>query len=236
MFNNVPEYMNILCNKIYQSKTLSDIFADDRIVNIESMFSYNEITKDLLRDISKNAHVLQIGLTFGNRIEKIYEKVCKKGKLDIFDISKLQIQLAQDKYKHFNIAISDYNAAIEWDEKYDVIICQNLLKEVPIITRKRIIKNILNGLTKGGKAIFIDTHRPSWWHPFKWFIFLKNRLYYPFAESLWNQQLKDFSDDKDAYRWYYKFYRGKAIQKVIATKKILSSDDVKKLTKLFKNK
>ena len=47
MFNNVPEYMNILCNKIYQSKTLSDIFADDRIVNIESMFSYNEITKDL---------------------------------------------------------------------------------------------------------------------------------------------------------------------------------------------
>ena len=89
MENNLPKYMQILGNKIYQNKSLSEIFSDNRIVNISSLFSYDEITKDILRDISKNAHVLQIGLTFGNRIEKIYEKVHKHGKLDIFDISEL---------------------------------------------------------------------------------------------------------------------------------------------------
>ena len=189
MEDNLPKYMKILGNKIYQNKTLSEFFSDDRIVNISSVFAYDEITKDILKDISKNAHVLQIGLTFGNRIEKIYEKVHKQGKLDIFDVSELQIKNAENKYKHFNISITDYNAAIEWDEKYDVIICQNLLQELPLLTRQRVLKNILNGLTKGGKAIFIDTHCPVWWHPLKWFIFIKNRLYYPFAETLWKKPL-----------------------------------------------
>ena len=96
--------------------------------------------------------------------------------------------------------------------------------------------NILNGLAKGGKAVFVDYAEPSWWNPLKWPMFVFNRLYQPFAESIWEKPLESFVSNKNDYRWQKVYYRGKMYQKVVATKKILSNEDAKKLTKLFRDK
>lgn len=60
-----------------------------------------------------------------------------------------------------------------------------LLHELPPLTRTRVIDNILKALKPGGKAVFIDYHQPSSYHPLKYIIRTINRLYQPFAESLW---------------------------------------------------
>ena len=234
--NKIPEYMNIGTNNIYKHKILSSFLDDNRIETVLSLWSSKKIIKDLLKDITKNAHVLQIGLTFGNEISAVYEKVQKKGKLDIFDVSEVQIAQANSRYQHYNINIMNYNAALPWDEKYDVVICYNLLHEVPLSTRQKIMDNALNGLTNGGKAIFVDCAKPIWYNPLKWPLFLFNRLYRPFTESLWEQPIESFCSKKDEFRWHHTYYKGGLYQKVIAVRKILSSEDVIKLTKLFRKK
>lgn len=234
--NRLPPYMNILFNKIYSNKTISNIFDDSRIVYLGNLGATDAIMKDLLHDITRNAHVLQIGLTFGIQIEKVYNKVAKHGKLDIFDVSDVQIARAKEKYSHYNINIMNYNAALPWDEKYDVILCYNLLHELPLQTRKKIMDNVLSALTNGGKAVFVDCTEPEVWNPIKWPLLWFNRLYRPFAESLWNEPVKNFCSMKDDFRWHHTYYRGGMLQKVVAIRKILSNEDVLKLTKLFREK
>lgn len=234
--NELPPYMRILGNNIYQNRALSGVLDDYRIVALTSCWSSDKIIKDVLRDVTKNAHVLQIGLSFGMQIPSVYEKVKKHGKLDIFDVSETQIKLAQEHYKDYDINIMNYNAALPWDEKYDVVICYNLLHELPLKTRQQVMDNALDCLTNGGKAVFVDYAEPEPWHPLKWPLFLYNRLYRPFAESLWNEPIESFCTKKEEYRWHHTYYCGKLYQKVVAVRKILSSEDVVKLTKLFHGK
>ena len=234
--NSLPPYMNVLFNRIYANKTISGILDDERIVKLCHLWQKNKIMKDLLRDVAKNAHVLQIGLTFGDELEQIYAKVKKQGKLDVFDVSETQLQRAKEKYARKNIELSNYNAALAWDEKYDVIICYNLLHELPLKTRQQVMDNVLSSLTTGGKAIFVDYAKPMWWQLLRCPLFIFNRLYRPFTESLWEQPLENFSSLKDGFRWQHSYYGGRLWQKTIAVPKILSNDDVKKLTKLFRGK
>ena len=234
--NPVPPYMNILFNKLYNNKVLSGIFDDERVVKLGSLGLKKKIMTDLLRDVAKNAHVLQIGLTFGDELDRIYQKVRKHGKIDVFDISDLQIERAKEKYARKNIEIVNYNATMSWDEKYDVVICYNLLHELPLITRQKVMDNVLNSLATGGKAVFIDYAKPVWWQIVRFPLCFFNRLYRPFAESLWQQPLENFCSQKDEFRWQHTYYGGRLWQKTIAVQKILSNDDVKKLTKLFRGK
>lgn len=234
--NELPPYMLVLYNNIYGSKILSGVCDDIRVAKLRSLWQYDKIVKDVVCEVAKNAHVLQIGLTFGDELDKVYEKVCRHGKVDVYDVSEVQIELAKAKYDYNNMEICNYNAALKWDEKYDVIICYNLLRDLPPKTRKMVMDNVLMQLATGGRAVFVDYAKPAWWNPLKWPLLLFNRLYVPFAESLWQQPLENFCSKKTDFRWLHTYYCGHLFQKVVATRKILSNEDVKKLTKLFRGK
>lgn len=233
--NELPPYM-LLTNKTYNNRVLSGILNDQRIVSFKSFGASNKIISDILHSITKNAHVLQIGITFGNEISAIYEQVQKNGKFDIFDVSELQIEMAKDRYLDKDICIMNYDATIPWDEKYDVVICYNLLHEIPLKSRRKIMDNVLDSLTNGGKAIFVDYAEPEWWHPLKYPLLWFNRLYRPFAESLWNNPIESFCSKKEEFRWHHTYYRGHMYQKTVAVRKILNSEDIVKLTKMFHRK
>lgn len=234
--NELPPYMQVLYNHIYGNRMVSGILDDSRVNAVTTFGASGKIINDVLHDVTKNAHVLQIGLTFGKEISAVYEKVKKHGKLDIFDVSELQIEMAKDKYLDEDICITNYNAAMPWDEKYDVIICYNLISELPPKTRQAVMDNVLNSLTNGGKAVFVDGAKPEMWNPLKYPLLWYNRLYRPFAESLWNQPIESFATQKDEFRWHHTYYHGHMYQKTVAVRKILSGEDVLKLTKIFHGK
>lgn len=229
----VPEYMNVFANKIYHNEFWSGVCDDERITTLRSIFSNETLVIDLAKEVAKNAHVLQVGLTFGNQIETIYRKVCKQGKYDIFDISDTQISLANKKFGHFNLNIIKHDARTHWSEKYDVIICYNLLSDLPPDSRTMVMDNVLSALTKGGKAVFVDCCQPDKWNFWKPFLKIYNLLYRPFALNLWNTPIENFASEKENYRWHHVYYSGRRYQKVTATRKILSSEDVRKLTSMF---
>ena len=229
-----PEYMNVFANKIYNSEFWSGICDDERITSIRALFSNDALVTDLAKEVAKNAHVLQIGLTFGDQIEMIYRKICKQGKYDIFDVSDTQIKLAEEQFGHYNMNIKKHDAREPWAEKYDVIICYNLLSDLPPKSRTKIMDNVLNSLSKGGKAVFVDCCKPDKWNIWKPFLKIYNLLYRPFALDLWNTPIENFSTLKNSFRWHHVYYSGKRYQKVTAVRKILSSEDVRKLTSMFR--
>lgn len=232
--NKLPLYMDVGDNKIYRKQWLCSILDDNRVSALLCCGAQKKLLRDLCAEITKNAHVLQIGIAFGNEISAVYDKVHKLGKMDVFDVSQTQISMAAERYKNTDIAFTNYDAILPWDEKYDVVICYNLLHELPLKTRQKVMDNVLNSLTKGGKAIFIDCAEPHSFHPLKWLLFIYNRLYRPFAESLWQKSPEEFCSAKNEYRWNHSYYQLGRYQKTVAVRKILSNEDVTKLTKMFK--
>lgn len=232
---SLPPYMQSLYNKIYSNSFWSGIMDDSRIANIVTLGADKKLTADVVKEIARNAHVLQIGLTFGDEIEQVYRKICKQGKFDIFDISELQLSRATQKFGHYNINLIKKDATESWQEKYDVIICYNLLSEIPAQSRNKIMTNALNSLSNGGKALFIDCCKPEKYNLLRFPLKLFNLLYKPFSLDLWNKPIENMTDVKNNFRWHHTYYYGKMFQKVIAIRKILSSEDVRKLTRMFKN-
>ena len=233
--NKMPDYMDVFANRIYSNDFWSSVCDDERITTLRTLFSNDSLVIDLAKEVSKNAHVLQVGLTFGNQIETVYSKVYKQGKYDIFDISDTQIRRANEKFGPGNLNIIKHNAVEPWTEKYDVVICYNLLSEVPPKTRNKIIDNVLASLTKGGKAVFVDCCQPDKWNIWKFFLKIYNLLYRPFALDLWKTPIENFATEKDNFRWHHVYYSGRRYQKVTAVRKILSSEDVRKLTRMFRS-
>ena len=74
VLNKLPEYMDIGTNNQYKHSILSAVFDDSRVEAISNLGLSKRIIKEILKDITKNAHVLQIGLTFGNEIAAVYER------------------------------------------------------------------------------------------------------------------------------------------------------------------
>jgi hypothetical protein len=79
-------------------------------------------------------------------------------------------------------------------------------------------KNIIKSLKPDGKAIFIDYNLPSHYNPLKYFIRAFNRLYQPFAEALWKNNIKDLAPNAETCSWSKQTYFGGIYQKVVATK------------------
>ena len=87
--NSLPPYMNILFNRLYANKIVSGVCDDERIVKLCHLGQKKKIMKDLLRDVAKNAHVLQIGLTFGDELEQIYDKVKKNKEVSLEEFDEI---------------------------------------------------------------------------------------------------------------------------------------------------
>ena len=102
--------------------------------------------------------------------------------------------------------------------EYDVIICHFLLHELPPQTRTKLLNNIIKSLKIGGKAVFIDYHLPSSYNPLKYIIRAVNRLYQPFAETLWKKSIKEMTPNAESCSWSLQTYFGGVYQKVTATK------------------
>ena len=64
--NKLPLYMNVLFNKIYGNKKLSNVFDDPRIVYAGNLGATDVIMRDLLHDVTKNVKGEYVG-------EYIYE-------------------------------------------------------------------------------------------------------------------------------------------------------------------
>lgn len=130
-------------------------------------------------------------------------KVGIYGHYDLLDVSMVQLRHQRNKYCYLYPFMRFVNgdASEPPKRKYDVVICYMLLHEVPSATRARIVNNALDCLKPGGKAVFVDYNNSLVWHPLRYVVKFFNRLYQPFAEKLWNNEIKNYARNPAEFFW-----------------------------------
>lgn len=216
----VPPYIHEIYGKIYENEKICRYLDDERIANAMMWGFQNQIVADLVSEISTNSKVLQIGCTFGRQIEAVAEKIGAYGKYKIIDVCPQQIERCRSKAIYQTIDFQLQNGARPLTEKFDTVICYMLLHELPPFTKTKVINAALSSVEEGGKVIFIDYHQPSKWNLLRFILKPFNRLFQPFAESMWKFPIEDYAKNRDHFSWRKKTYAGKMYQKVVAVRQI----------------
>lgn len=219
--SKLPIHIPAIYDWLYNSEKMSALFDSPAFVPLVTLGACYKLTDALLDDIPMNSNVLQMGATFGAQIEKTAYKISSYGKYLIIDNNLKQIKRCEKKYKFLFPQLSFLKVdatRFKSEEKFDRIICYNLLHELPPLSKVRVIDNAMKLLSSNGKIIFIDYHNPSKWNPLRYFIRMFNRLYQPFAEKLWERSIEMYASQKVGFLWRKVTFYGGMYQKTVVTK------------------
>jgi phospholipid N-methyltransferase len=217
----LPEYIQFVSNREYMNDRLCKIFDNQKLVDIINLGYSKRINEIIFEEINQEDSILQLGNVYGNQITELANRLNIKTSYDIIDVSPVQVDMLKTKIavKFPNVSVIKQDAEEKTDKKYDVIICNKLLHDLPDRKKMRVIEAALFNLSDNGKLIFFEYNKPVIWHPLKFIVKTINRLYKPFLESLWNKEIRDFSVSKTKYNWKKTKYYGDYFQKVVVTRK-----------------
>ncbi len=215
---NLPPYLTEIYSWLYLNPKLYSFLDNSLILNILTLGYHYILTEELRKEISTHSQVLQIGTTLGSQIEKTYTGLGMLGSYTIIDVSQKMLEMCQEKHLEHRINFIQADASKIIKGEYDTIICYMLLHELPPRTRTKVLNNVINALKIGGKAVFIDYNLPSSYNPLKYVIRAVNRLYQPFAETLWKKSIKELTPNAELCTWSKQTYFGGVYQKVVATR------------------
>ncbi len=216
----VPEYLKSVYDRRYFHPLLSKMFDDDWISGPGTFFYSAKLIRNVTNEIIEGDDVLQLGIASGNFEREIASKMNSKGKYHIEDISAAHAEAVMPRISPWlNAAVRERDFTISNDLRYDVVIGYFLLHELPDTRKKAVLKRAFNALKPTGKMIFIDYAQPKRFHPLKYPLKMFNRLFEPFAESLWYNEIEDFAPKTDKLIWAKKTFFGNMYQCVIAQRR-----------------
>ncbi len=218
--NALPDYLTKHYYWAYLNPKNVKWLDQEWLVNLILWGQARRLRYRVLEQIKTGDHVLQAAHVYGKLIPELAQKVGQEGKLDIFDVAQVQVDLCQKKIANFSQAsVALANAESVNGQLVDVVNCFFLLHEVPDNVKVEIIDNLLSCLVSGGKAIFVDYHGPIGWHPLRRVMLSIFRYFEPFAYALWEKDVLEFSQYKNDFNWSKKTFFGGLYQMVIAVKK-----------------
>ncbi len=217
----IPLYQREFYSWLYESPRLTKWLDNQKLLNMLTFGFSSKMLQSCAGELKTSSNVLQMGGTFGDQIGVAASKIGIFGHYDLLDVSMVQLRHQRNKYCYLYPFMRFINgdASNPIDKQYDAVICYMLLHEVPSESREKIINNALHCLKPDGKAIFIEYNNAFIWHPLRWFVKLFNRLYQPFAEKMWHNEIKNYVHNPSEYNWRKITFFGKMYQKVVVTKK-----------------
>jgi ubiquinone/menaquinone biosynthesis C-methylase UbiE len=137
----------------------------------------------------------------------------------VVDVAQIQLDNLAKKVKNMeNVSLYQQDSSqLQFiDSQFDSVIVFFLLHEMPQEVRAKTIEEALRVLKPGGKAVFVDYHRPYWANPFRYIMYPVLKFLEPFALDLWSQEISTHMKDvKDVQKITY---FGGLYQKVVVTK------------------
>ena len=217
----IPLYQREFYSWLYESPRLTKWLDNQKLLNFVTFGFSSKMLRSCATEVKTSSDVLQMGATFGDQIGVTAAKIGIYGHYDLLDVSMVQLRHNRNKYCYLYPFMRFINgdAADVIKKQYDTVICYMLLHEGPSVSRAQIVNNALGCLKPGGKVIFIDYNNSFVWHPLRWFVKIYNRLYQPFAEKLWDNEIKNYARNPTEYNWRKITFFGKMYQKVVVTKK-----------------
>jgi len=175
--------------------------------------------RNVKAEIQPGQSVLQSASVYGSFAPNLAAHVGPQGSLDVVDVAEVQVNSVRRKLQNFpNATVHHANIVDFSDEKFDVVCCYFLLHEVPDEFKYKVVNVLLDKVEPGGKVVFVDYHKPRWWHPLKLITSIVFDTLEPFAKGLWRNEIKAFANEPDQFSWRKEKIFGDLFQKVVATR------------------
>lgn len=190
----LPPYIESVYKRRYFSPSVVRFFQKGLMTTITNWFMQSRLVRLVADEIYAEPDVLQFGIADGKLQNSIAEKMNGQGVYHIEDLSKPQIENtlpSVSPWLNVRLLVRDFTHPT--DKKYDVAVLFFTLHELPDARKTAVIKRAFNALKPSGKIVFIDYAQPHAWHPLKYPLRQFNRLFEPFAESLWYKDIQDFA-------------------------------------------
>lgn len=180
---------------------------------------HRKLQKLAFAEIEPGQTVLQPASVYGRFAPDLAEHIGPTGRLDVVDVAEVQVSNVRRKLAPYpNAAVHHANILDFGGGPYDVVCCYFLLHEVPDDYKHRIVNLLLDKVKPGGKVVFVDYHKPRWWHPLKLITRIVFDTLEPYAKRLWHTAIRDFAREPDRYRWQQQTVFAGLFQKVVATR------------------
>jgi len=164
--------------------------------------------------------VLQIAHVYGTLIPEIASKLSHPGQLEVVEVSPLQARICREKLCEFpQTVVRICDAANLSTQPRDVVSCFFLLHEIPSDYKRAVVNRLLDHVACGGKAVFVDYHKPGRFHPLRGVMNLIWRKLEPFTIELLETEIRTLADDSPAFTWSKETFFGGLYQKVVATRR-----------------
>jgi ubiquinone/menaquinone biosynthesis C-methylase UbiE len=142
--------------------------------------------------------------------------------LDVIDVAPIQLENLRRKIgdrSNVHPAQQDAAALSYNDGAFDQVIVFFLLHELPEEVRIKTLAEVLRVVAPGGKAVFVDYHRPVWQHPHRYLMRPVLKTLEPFALDLWEKEISDWMPAvQSPARIEKTTYFGGLYQKVVMTR------------------
>jgi SAM-dependent methyltransferase len=199
----LPDYLRDVYAWAYLTPWLTGFL--DRQVVVQAILWGNaqRLIGDVLAAVKPGDRIFQPAAVYGSFSRQLAQRIGRKGRLDISDVAPLQVALTQRKLAGLpQVRVACRNAVDPEPRQFDAVACFFLLHEVPDDVKVQIVPAMLQLVRPGGKAIFIDYHRPHRWHPLKPVMQRVFAWLEPFALTMWSREIEDLAGTSAAaFRW-----------------------------------
>ncbi len=215
----VPDYLQDVYYWAYINPRHVKYLDNDFVVRTILWQQHNKLQRAAFAEIEPGQRVLQSACVYGSFSANLTRHIGPQGTMDVFDVAEIQVINTRKKLAAFPNATVHYGNVLEMDlEPFDTICCYFLLHEIPDEQKREAVNLFLSKVVSGGKVVFVDYHKPRWWHPLKLITSIIFDWLEPFAKGLWRNEIVDFAEQPEKFTWRKEKIFGGLFQKVVATR------------------
>ena len=215
----IPAYLKDTYYWCYLNPRNVELLDREFVVRTILWQQHRKLQRLAFAEIEAGQSVLQAASVYGSFAPNLATHVGPEGSLDVVDVAEVQVRSVTGKLRDFPWASVHHSNILDFaGGPFDVVCCYFLLHEVPDDYKYRIVNHLLEKVNRGGKVVFVDYHKPRWWHPLKLITSIVFDTLEPFAKRLWRTELRDFANEPDRFEWRKETIFAGLFQKVVATR------------------
>ncbi|KUM02349.1 rhodoquinone biosynthesis methyltransferase RquA [Chromobacterium subtsugae] len=220
-YQDVPAYMTEVYDWAYVNPRKARLLDHKLVVRTLLFGNDQRLMRAYLDEIRPGERVWQVAHVYGDLVQRAAARVGEAGRFTLTDVTPIQVELAAGKLAGLPQAevVRADAARYHTDGKQDLVCSFFLLHEVPEEMKAAIVGNMLAQVAPGGRALFVDYHRPQPWQPIGWLLKWVNRALEPFAEALWNQEIRAYAREAERFDWSKRTVFGGVYQIALARRK-----------------
>ncbi|MCW8873180.1 MAG: rhodoquinone biosynthesis methyltransferase RquA [Xanthomonadales bacterium] len=215
----IPSYLQDTYYWCYLNPRNVQLLDREFVVRTILWQQHRKLQKLAFAEIQPGQSVLQPASVYGSFAPNLAAHIGPEGSLDVVDVAAVQVRSVGSKLREFpNARVHHTNILDFAGRPFDVVCCYFLLHEVPDDYKFKIVNLLLEKVNPGGKVVFVDYHKPRWWHPLKLITSIVFDTLEPFAKRLWRSEIQEFANEPGHFSWHKETIFAGLFQKVVATR------------------